>query len=486
MSRFDDLLADAFAQKAYAAIVEPYDPATGQTVALYLSDRGLVTGAASEPPHRWFEPRLITALNFERHLFRQGRLGGRSIPGFGALELNNADGGLDGWRGYAFDGRRVRVFLGGPGFAFEEYGTIFDGTAEQIEFDDGVVKLRLRDLQSLFEIDIQQSTYDGSAGAGGGDALKGKPKPLVYGQVSHLEPLLVDAATLLYQVHDGAIEDVDAVYDQGIALTRVGSSPSAGQYTVDTSAGTFQLGASPAGTVTADVRGDKSGGIYVDTVGGIVRRIAATRAGLDDPADLDTESFAAMAAVDATVGIAIAGEQDILSVLDQLVDSVGAHYGFDRSGRLGVGRVTAPSGSALQAFTETEILELSREATALPIWRQRIGFRRYWRTLSGSDLAGAVSPTARQDLAEEYRIEEASDPAVRTVHLLAGPRLLELFSAERDLLRLKVKAQPFVLELGDTVTVRYPRYGLSDGRNFVIVGMVEDSAVNEVTLDLWG
>jgi hypothetical protein len=44
----------------------------------------------------------------------------------------------------------------------------------------------------------------------------------------------------------------------------------------------------------------------------------------------------------------------------------------------------------------------------------------------------------------------------------------------------------FALDLGQTVRIRYPRYGLAGGRNLLVVGMVEDATVNEVTLDLWG
>ncbi len=505
MTAFDDLIADPFAEKRYLAALEPYDPAPGRTTALHVGDHGFATGPADDPPNRYFEPRLVSALNFERRMFRGGRLGGRSIPGYGALELNNADGGIDAWAGYAFDGRRVRVWLGGAGFAFADYGLVFDGAAEGIEFDDTVARIPLRDGRRRFQRPIQASVYAGTGAMEGGDALKGKPKPLVFGRAFAVEPVPVDPARLVYQVHDGPIEDIDACRDRGLALDRTASSPEAGEFSVDKAKGTLTLGAAPAGTLTADVRGDKAGGAYVETAGALIRRIAVARGGLADPDDFDAASFAALeAAATAPVGVHVRTETEIQAVFDTLIEAAGGHYGFDRAGRLAVGRLDAPSAAVAARFGAAEILGLERAPAAPPIWRQRIGYRRHHRPLSGGETAGAVAAADRADLAEAYRLEEAARAATRTAHLLAeddrrdtalalkadaaaeASRLLDLFGTRRDLLRVRVKTQPFALELGQSVSVSWPRHGLSAGRAFVVVGMVEDSAVNEVVLDLWG
>ena len=355
MTVFDDLIADPFAEKRYLAALEPYDPAPGRTTALHVGDHGFATGPDDDPPNRYFEPRLVSALNFERRMFRGGRLGGRSIPGYGALELNNADGGIDAWAGYAFDGRRVRVWLGGAGFAFADYGLVFDGAAEGIEFDDTVARIPLRDGRRRFQRPIQASVYAGTGAMEGGDALKGKPKPLVFGRAFAVEPVPVDPARLVYQVHDGPIEDIDACRDRGLALDRTASSPEAGEFSVDKAAGTLTLGAAPAGTLTADVRGDKAGGAYVETAGALIRRIAVARGGLADPDDLDAASFAALeAAATAPVGVHVRAETEIQAVFDTLIEAAGGHYGFDRAGRLAVGRLDAPSAAVAARFGAAE------------------------------------------------------------------------------------------------------------------------------------
>ena len=505
MADLEALLADPFARKRYLAILEPYDPALSETTALYFSDFGLVSSPASDPPNQYFDPRLMSALNFERHLFNSGKLSGRSVPGYGEIELNNADGGLDGLGGLAFDGRRVRVFIGGDDFAFEDFEVVFDGTAETAEFTDESVSIRLRDLQLTLDKPIQEKTYEGTGGPEGAEALTGKPKPLTFGHVFHISPVLIQPFELVYQVHDGPIEDVVAVYDSGLPLSKVTGTPSFGQFSADLALGTFQLGGTPAGTVTAEVKGDKTDGVYVSTTAEIIRRIVVERTEALSPGGVDQESFDATNAIaPAEVGIHVDAETAIAAVLDELVGGIGAHYGFNRSGQLVIGRLSVPETTGAKTFTDREILELERRATGLPIWRQKVGYRRFWTPLDASGVAGSVAMEDRQDLAETYRLAESSDSTVQIIHPLAGEeqadgtyvakedaqaeadRLLTLYGQDRQSYVVRVKAQPFTLDLGQTVTVIYPRHGLDAGKTFLVVGMAEDSAVNEVELTLWG
>ena len=267
-----------------------------------------------------------------------------------------------------------------------------------------------------------------------------------------------------------------------------------------------RLEASPAGVITADVKGDKTGGAYVETTGSVIRRIAVARGGFADPGDLDAASFTALdTANSSVVGIAITVEQGMGEALDYIAGSIGAFYGFNRAGKLSVGRIEAPAGSAVASFTDTEILELERRSTARPIWRQHVGYGRYWRPTDRSDTeSSALSDAEKADLEQEYRVEEAVDATVRTGHLLAederrdtglalkadasteAARLLALFKIKRDVFRVRVKTQPFSLSLGQTIEIRYPRHGLAGAKNLVIVGLTEDSAANEVELELWG
>ena len=65
-------------------------------------------------------------------------------------------------------------------------------------------------------------------------------------------------------------------------------------------------------------------------------------------------------------------------------------------------------------------------------------------------------------------------------------RRQELYGIKRDLFVLKVKIQPFGLDLNDTIMVKIDRYGLTDGKNMRIVSLKEDALKNEVTMEVWG
>lgn len=672
---FELLLSDPYAARHYLVELSPYDLVAGAVVDLYYSDHGFTTGPADMPAHRHFEARVVEALNFERSVFRPGAIGGPSLPSFGEIRLNNADGGLDFFRNLAFDGREVTVRLGGKGFAYADFGVVFHGTAHSAVVDEQQVAVRLRDLQYKLDAPLQAELYDppgtgeetldlaftiagaagntyhyaalsgvtsytfqagdvleydvywparrlvpqriaidlstatsslrttaavdqnglsahpatdlsaqasgkwyaraipipaslqGSAithydlvseydaasgttaivrgylrniritnGAGtvrkaiwtsgaapgvtthitsnagnqlsvklradleSGASLEGRPKPLCFGKCLNVTPVQVNPSLLIYQVHDGPIQAIDAVYNRGVAL-------GGGQYTVDLLRGTFTLLQSPGegGAITADVRGDALGG-YVSTVAGIVRRVVATYGPLA-AADLDAASFTALdGAVPATVGLYAADQRTILDVLDELVNSIGAFYGFDRGGKFEVGLFSPPSEEkpAAATFGPAEILEIEALPTELPAWRQRVGYERNWTVQTGDQLAGSVSEERKAFLAEEVRLAVADDETVKTKFLLAldpeplptlladksaaeveANKLLDLYGRRREMYRVTVKTQPYRLELGDQVALDYTRFGLA-ARLFRIVGLEERADVNRVTMELWG
>ena len=507
MSAFTDLLADPYAARRYLVILEPYDPGASAVVTLHYSDHGFVTKPTDSPASQYFEPRVVSALNFERHLFQRGLIGGRSIPNFGEIVLANADGGLDGFLEYGWDDRRVQVLLGGEGFAYSDFGLVFDGTAEQIEITDDVLMVRLRDWQHKLDKPIQGTLYAGTGGDEGASDLTGVRKPLAFGRVLNVRPVMVDPGAGRYQVHDGAIDDVDALFVGGIAYTKIVGTPAANQYAVDAATGFVIVGGAPlTEQVTCDVKGAKSGGTYLTTVADIVEEIVTSQGGLS-AGDIDSASFTALNTTNsATVGIYFDGASNktVLEVLDELIASIGGYYGFDRSGKFEVGRLEAPSGAPAATFTNVEILEIDRQATAQPVHRVRLGYQPNWTVQVEFQLQGGATAGRRAFTARDFRHVTALDGSVLTKHPLAGDleiktlldgsadasteaaRLLDLYKTDRDLFRVRVKTQPFALELANTVRLSYPRYGLDAGKDFRVIGLVEDAAINEVELTLWG
>ena len=65
-------------------------------------------------------------------------------------------------------------------------------------------------------------------------------------------------------------------------------------------------------------------------------------------------------------------------------------------------------------------------------------------------------------------------------------RLLALWAAGRALYRARVATGAFRFRLGQSVCVRFPRFGLEAGRCFVITGLDLDLLSDFAVLDLWG
>jgi hypothetical protein len=494
-----ELVSKTNVQLRYLVILQPYDLDASATTTLYYSGEGFVTSPTDTPANTLFLPRLIEPISFTRSMFSQGKIGGFSVPGFGNLVLANGDGELDAFADYAWDSRSVEVRVGEAGADFQYYFTIFKGESKTIEFDDENVLIVLRDRQDDFTIDFPPNIYSGSAVSAN---IVGQPKPLCFGKVYNVTPVLTDSTNRVYQVHDGVINAVDAVYEGGVLLTLTTD------YTVDLNAGTITLTADPDGPITADVRGAKSGTVYIDSVADIVREIVTEYAGLADPGDLDTQSFTDLnTANNSTVGIYISSETDILDALDQLMNSIGGFYGFDRDGKFFVGRIELASGSGITPdaqFDRTNIIEVTRLASEVPNFRFKVQYKKNYTPMDESQFGASITQAQRDYLVRDGLYEVVEDASVQTAYpnsqellipsLFAdstpaateATRLSQIYDEQREVYRILVKTQPYTLKLNDVVQISFDRYNLTNGKNFRVISITEDAATNEVELELWG
>ena len=65
-------------------------------------------------------------------------------------------------------------------------------------------------------------------------------------------------------------------------------------------------------------------------------------------------------------------------------------------------------------------------------------------------------------------------------------RQFDLVKVARDRFAARVHGHNFTFAPGQTVTITYPRFGLSGGRDFIITGVQEEPALDRTTLKLWG
>lgn len=504
----------------YLAEIDAWDPALAAVRILrYSQEAGFNTSSDDTPPDAYFEPRIAQPIKVRRHMFSYGATMGRSVLEYGELVLLNGDGELDFILGLGLDGRALTIYHTSvsyrPSFP-ADFLVLLTGTMEQPEFSGDAVTIRLRDRQADLSVRLQTTRYAGDnvlpAGLEGvaGD-LKGKPKPLCFGVVKNVLPPCVNTTRQIYQVHDGAVASVDAVYDRGAAYTAgaayadqadmEANAPAAGQYRVWAAGGYFRLGSTPDGEITADVTegetaADRTAGqIYARvierlasnssaalllswarlvTAGGSTADALVTDSGLaivergsltgSDPETLD-------AAEPSEVGLWVNEETTVAEACDRIAETPGAWWGVDRFGSLHIQQLVAPSVPQPAArLTEHDLLRpLERLATndpgkGLPVYRQVLRWGRHYQVQS-SDLAASVTLARRSELSKEWREVVATDSSVVDAHPLspevirdslystaAGAqaevnRRLALYSPRRDRFEIVVPLTPETLVL---------------------------------------
>lgn len=521
MSKFTELLADPYAKREYLVTLRPYDDRTSPTqgvISLYFSTNGFTSEPSDTPPNTHYEGRVRSALSFSAELVDESRVRGAAIPSFGSIVLASAgDDPIDYLDELYWNGRECEVKLGGQlsdgtTLALSEYGEIGTFIAEGVDLSLEEFVVRIRDPRYLLEKPVLLNTYSGAGGYEGGNDLKDKPKPLVFGRVFNIEPVFLGVIGGLYsfQVNDGEVQDIDAVYSNGNALTRVDSSPGAGEYAVDRSTGTFQLGGSTLSTViTCDVYGlmdnRTSPSIWLSKPGEIVEYLVSSIAGIEN---IDSASITQLDSdVGYTLGLYITRQEEVLKTVNDIIESVSGYYSFNRSNEFVVGLVQNPSAqSAVEEFNSTNIISIEKLATVRPSRQIFINHSRSWKVHDLNQIAAATPEARRAFILQDYRTEASSDdPSIVTeIFPLAdeerydtfisdstdaateAERLQDLYGVVRRVYRVRVKTQPFQRNLGDIVSIEDSRFNLSFPRNYAIIGLEEDALSGEITMVLWG
>jgi hypothetical protein len=257
--------------------------------------------------------------------------------------------------------------------------------------------------------------------------------------------------------------------------------------------------------VTADVKGCKLGGTYINKVADIISRILIARGSLTT-GDLDTATFTTLNTLcPQAVGIYIGDRRNILDVLDELIKTIGGFYGFGRAGLFKVGRLDAPSGSPVIDLFADDVEEfgLTVKTRTLPLATIRLGYKRNW-TVQTDGIDSTVTAARRAELADTYQVVSATNAGVGSTFLtpLSPDVVGTLFVSQSDAqteatrranlasqLRYRYTARCFTaaarIELGQVIRLTHPRYSFAMGALAVVVDIDESPTSNESVLELW-
>jgi hypothetical protein len=512
------------------ADIDCYDPSLPGVRTLRFATQNYVTKATDTPANTFYDGRIQTPPNVQRSCFQSGQTFGRTQIGYGEMVLVNNDGALDGLLEYSFSGRSITVKLGtvnANSGGVPTWVTVISGTMEQAEFSWQKVTFRVRDKQQDLAKPLQQAKYGGTNSLPNGldgveGDLKGRGKPLVFGQVFNAPMPCVNTNRFIYQLHHGsALQSVDAVYERGIALTAgaaypdqatmESTAPSAGQYRVwNSAAGTYiRVAANPKGQLTADAT---RGATAANRTAGQIFNQVLTYAGISGGAISSADITALDALTAYPVGVYVPHDRDVstLELLDYVCNSVGAWFGADNSGIFRIARIDLPTGTSVGTLTAAEIMRIERQASrdagvGIPAWKIKLGYKKIY--LRQSDTDTAIPADRKEFLNQEFRRIEQSDAAVLTANATSpeisidtnlvnaadasaeATRRLNIYKARRDIYQVTVRvdsALASILDLGKIVTLQINRYGMAAGKKFLIIGVRTNMRGYMFELTLWG
>lgn len=494
--------------KIYALQVSPYDAGTAGETDVYIATRDYRTAPGDALAGVLFEG-VIDGWSFRRDAVRPGEVNGASLAGRGAVSIAvpavwKSSGRLAAWLGYGWSGRAFTLYEIDPATGWSGRRVAASGTAASLSQPaNDQLLLRFHDPAEDLRRPIQTVTYTGAGGTEGGAELKGRPKPLVFGWVINAPAVPSDPSSLIFDVHDGRIEAIDAVRDNGVDLPASGSNPPpAGHYYADLANGRLVLGSSPDGRVTADVRGHAPGGVWAEDLAAVVREIVTTFGGLADPGGLDTAAFTQLATDrPGAVGFSTGTSPiDISEILDRMVGGAGGSWYFTRAGKftLAVLRpttATASSDSEIVAVIDAyRVLRGSGERIDAPLPPSRVDaqYAILGVVQREDELASGVTAANRQAYSTPARLASASSATVQAKHLRAVPLPLASYAygetlattiAEdlRDVLEdlalfaAETDAGFGAIEIFDQVWISHADYGLpAAGAAARVLGVEED------------
>lgn len=443
----------------------------------YISNRGYVTYPYDTPPNQAYIPLIASGVKFTESL----SIDGTPSLSYGSIEFDNYSGEIDSWLSDIWVNRSVKIYLGDMAWNRSQFYKIFDGiTATNAAPSRDKLSITLSDKM------LRLNTTMSEVKLGGTSPNFDKLIPLLFGECHNITPLLVDSATEKYQVHNGPIESIIEVRDNGVPVS----------FTPDILTGTFVLNQAVVGTITCSAQGDKPS-LYSNNAVTIIKRIVKDYGNalqkLSD-SDIDLTSFSDFAAANvAPVGIYLTDKANVVDVVNRLSSSIGARAAMSRQGLLYLVKVDLQGVSGGTAINPEDMVQFSINIAELPtvVAAVKLGYCRNY-TVQTNLQTGL--PTSHIDLfaldwLSVTKINQTTstnykmfvDPVMQESELLTtadanieATRRLVLLGTYRKVIHYQGLGHLLLEKLGGVQTIKHPRFGLSEGVSGQILSLTTD------------
>lgn len=194
---------------------------TGTDTTFYLSNIGYTTTSADIT----YLPYLSGNIQTTESITIDGSLS----MSFGDIQVANYNGDLDDWLDstkYIWVNRPIQVYLGDPTWVttnladiHTQFEKVFDGIIEDVDSSAREsINVKVRDKLNRLNYPISDNTLGTYGTWANGQTNQDTIRPLVFGEVFNMSPILVDPAYLEYMFNDGATELGIEIRDNGVPI----------------------------------------------------------------------------------------------------------------------------------------------------------------------------------------------------------------------------------------------------------------------------
>lgn len=466
----------------------------GSQSTFYFSNGAYVTDPLDTPANTAYAPLITGGVSFGESL----TLDGSASISIGDIELDNSNGELDQYfLSHIWTNRSITIYIGDPSWKKSDFKLLFKGNVADIGSSGrNNLNLVISDVFQKLNAPITDQTVQ----------ITGKNNavelvPLTFGECFNVTPLLINSGTLTYQVHNGPIERIIEVRDNGIPVL----------FTANLTAGTFTLTRAPFGQITCSVQGHKPSGTYTNKIGETIKNILTqygpSGARLQNT-DINTTNFTnfdnSFPVVNSeytrAIGVYIRETGNVLDICNRLAKSARAQLTVTAGpqendsdvGLLKLIKLEIAS-SAVQNITSSDIeeysLSISDKAPIKPT--SKLGYGRNW-TVQESGLAAGVPSNLQDIYSKQYFLAITNNYDVANAYKLNSEDVLEetllitktgaelesytrssFWSTVRYIYTFVGYPHLFDLQLGDTISLTNRRY-LLNSKLGVIVNISRD------------
>lgn len=492
-----DWLVTSTTRRVVLVEIEGVLDSTGTQVGTqYFSNKPFGTTSTDTPANTLYEACINGGVTFTESL----DLDGKAALGFGDIQLDNTEGVRDYLLTWIWANKSVKVYIGDASWTRNDFYQIFSGYVADIDSKNrNTVNLILVDRLQQLNVAVSEVLM------GGTGTTKDQLKPLCFGECFNVTPIVVNSSTLTYQVHNGPIDEIIEVRDNG-AVVQFQTTVVGG-----VSLGTFQLLATPFGTVTASVRGAKPNGTtYNSKIGAIISDLLQNYGKTVNASDINTTSFSdfdSNTSSQADVGLYLQNRENILDVCQQLASSVGGYLttGIDGKFKLVQLKTDMADGTQTYSATYQDMEERSLSISQkIPVQGAiKLGYSKNW-TVQTSGLASGLLPNVTSIFSKDFNIvysknttvltryAQSAEPVLKETLLLTtskaeyeANRLLNIYSTPRFIYTANYYPHMLLCELGDTMKLTHNRFGLANGKIGTIVQINRDWLKGRVNIGVF-